>query len=538
MKSRLEIVGRWWRLGLLIAVFNFPAIVPLVMAGQQDASIIGQVTDEGGLVLPGVAVTATSTALQLRNVSTVTDERGEYRLTTLPIGTYEVTYSLDGFQTLKREEVRLTVGFTAKLDAILRIGALSEAITVTGSSPVVDVTSTNTQTHLTRETIELIPTGRNGIIGLMAQAPGVRPNIDVGGSTVNDVPVFKAFGQSGESYQMIEGLAAYSPKSGTQSAQFWDYSVFEEARIETVAHDAVTPARGVTINAIIKSGGNDFHGTGFWAQTGHQLQGNNITSALAAQGITKGNPIQKRYDISGDLGGRILRDKLWFYYATRRRFDIQEVVNSYQPDGSPATLQSGQIFSTEKLSYQISPANRVTGFAMWTRKDHWSGLNERTAWESRSRQINDAWNSKADWQSVRSNTLVTSVGFGVWGFYSTYYGFSDKPSTTDQLSGLTTGINNGAASHHSNGGTTGTPIWDGIARISSAGIISSRLVRTTCWNARIGRTFHAVRRGITAWSSGMACRFRFKRTTTPSIRLIGATTWAHSCRTVGRLGDD
>src|ERR1041384_7755814 len=86
---------------------------------QQEASIIGQVKDESGAILPGVTVTVTSPALQVREMTDVTNAQGEYRLTPLPIGTYTVIYTLQGFQTIRREEVRLTVGFTARLDIAL-----------------------------------------------------------------------------------------------------------------------------------------------------------------------------------------------------------------------------------------------------------------------------------------------------------------------------------------------------------------------------------------------------------------------------------
>src|SRR6476661_5232795 len=85
-----------------------------VMAAAQDANITGRVTDESGSVMPGV--TATSPVLQVPSVVAVTDERGDYRITPLPIGTYTIEYSLQGFQSIRREGVRLTVGFSAKID--------------------------------------------------------------------------------------------------------------------------------------------------------------------------------------------------------------------------------------------------------------------------------------------------------------------------------------------------------------------------------------------------------------------------------------
>ena len=149
-----------------------------------EASIVGVVTDESGAILPGVTVTVSSPALQLREVVEVSDSRGEYRIAALPIGTYRVSYALPGFQTAAREGVRLTAGFTAKLDVSLKVGAVEETIVVSGQSPVVDVASTNPTTSLTRETLELIATSRNGMQAVLAQAPGVRTNIDVGGDTI------------------------------------------------------------------------------------------------------------------------------------------------------------------------------------------------------------------------------------------------------------------------------------------------------------------------------------------------------------------
>ncbi|MBA3270678.1 MAG: carboxypeptidase regulatory-like domain-containing protein, partial [Acidobacteria bacterium] len=121
------------------------------------AGVVGQGTDGGGLAVPGVTVTASSPALQVREVTTVTDERGEYRLTPLPIGSYTVTYALTGFHTVKREDVRLGTGFVATVNVKMELGGLEETITVSGASPTVDVTSTATTTRITRETLELLP---------------------------------------------------------------------------------------------------------------------------------------------------------------------------------------------------------------------------------------------------------------------------------------------------------------------------------------------------------------------------------------------
>src|SRR5262245_59684293 len=129
----------------LRTVVGFLMLAAPAAAGQgaaNPACITGLLTDLSGAVLPGVAVTATSPALQVPAVIGVSDDRGDYRLSPLPIGVYNVLFELPGFQTVRREGVRLTVGFTARVDLQLVLGGVAETITVSGASPLVDTTST------------------------------------------------------------------------------------------------------------------------------------------------------------------------------------------------------------------------------------------------------------------------------------------------------------------------------------------------------------------------------------------------------------
>jgi hypothetical protein len=192
----------------------------------------------------------------------VTDVNGEYRMTPLPIGTYQVEFTLSGFRTLRHDDIRLTVGFTARVDVVLTVGAVEESVTVTGQSPLIDTTVAATATQVTKENLENIPTGRNGYIGLMQFAPGTRPPLDVGGSTNNANPSFRAFGQSDQAWQTIDGVMTSNPRIG-DSGNYFDFTAFQEATVETVGHDASIGARGVAVNTVIKSGGNVTHGSLF-----------------------------------------------------------------------------------------------------------------------------------------------------------------------------------------------------------------------------------------------------------------------------------
>ncbi|MBM3772005.1 MAG: carboxypeptidase regulatory-like domain-containing protein [Acidimicrobiia bacterium] len=164
-----------------------------LMAGiahaQESGSIAGSVRDSTGAVLPGVTVEAASSALIEKVRSVVTDDTGQYRIVDLRPGTYSVTFTLPGFASVRRDGVQLTAGFTANVVAELRVGDVTETITVSGLSPLVDVQNVNQQRVMTREVLDAIPTGKQ-FTALAQLVPGVnvagsngQVNQDVGGIT-------------------------------------------------------------------------------------------------------------------------------------------------------------------------------------------------------------------------------------------------------------------------------------------------------------------------------------------------------------------
>lgn len=163
--------------------------MPAAAWAQQIGSIAGLVTDGSGAVLPGATVEVSSPALIEKTRSTVTDGRGQYRLVDLRPGTYTVTVTLPGFSTVRRDGIELTVGFTATVNAELRVGSVEETVTVTGATPIVDIQNVNQIRVITKDVLETIPTGR-GFANFATLIPGVTMsnsslNIsqDVGGGT-------------------------------------------------------------------------------------------------------------------------------------------------------------------------------------------------------------------------------------------------------------------------------------------------------------------------------------------------------------------
>src|SRR5262245_58838015 len=158
---------------LVVAVLTF-----LPSSAWAQASIAGSTRDTSGAALPGVTVEATSPALIEKVRTTVSDERGLFRIVNLPPGTYSVTFALQGFNQVKRDGIELTGSFTAQIDADMKVGGVTETITVTGASPIVDVQSIRRQTTISSDVLTSIPTARSWAATALLM-PGIRP---IGGS--------------------------------------------------------------------------------------------------------------------------------------------------------------------------------------------------------------------------------------------------------------------------------------------------------------------------------------------------------------------
>src|SRR5262245_13106945 len=152
-----------------------------------SGAIAGVVRDSSGAVLPGATVEAASPALIEKIRIVVTDGEGQYKIQELRPGTYVVTFALSGFSTVKREGIELTAGFTATVNADMKVGSLEETITVTGASPVVDVQNVRTQNVLAREVLDALPSGK-AVQAFAALTVGMSPTNtggagqDVGGN--------------------------------------------------------------------------------------------------------------------------------------------------------------------------------------------------------------------------------------------------------------------------------------------------------------------------------------------------------------------
>lgn len=452
LQSASRRVSRAFAAWIVAGVF---AAAPPVAGSQgiSSGSIHGRVIDETNAALPGVAVTLTSPALQLRELAAVTDAEGGYSFRDLPPGVYSIKYELAGFQTVVRDAVRLNVGFAARIDVTLKIGEVQETLTVTGQAPVVDVTTTTGSTNFTKEMLEKIPTSRS-MWQVLAMTPGVRVTStpDVGGSTVGTQQSYSNYGTAGQVTPQLEGIDTREGVSG--AGFYYDYTAFEEVQVKAVGNDAETALPGTNFVGIVKSGGNEFHGTFLASGQNARLQSNNIDDALRAQGITEGNPLSHYWDLGADLGGPIMRDKFWFYAAYRAQRVVNRVLGYSKtagPDGIYGTPddelgddRTDLRNYTAKLSFQPGRRYRLIGFYQLNEKDQ----PEREADRFRPRESTQqavfppsAW--KVEIQGTPSDSIIYNVRFGRHGFtgYRRPIRGVTEPTRFDRDTGRYTGVN-------------------------------------------------------------------------------------------------
>jgi carboxypeptidase family protein len=327
---------RWIRCAAAAAVLAVSSIVaaaPASAQGTSAAAITGVVKDASGGVMPGVTVEAASPALIEKIRTTVTDEKGQYRIIELLPGTYTVSFALAGFSTLTRSGLELTSNFTATVNADLKVGELAENVTVSAAAPLVDVTKVTQQKVITSDDFSALPTAKSSL-SLMAFMPAAAAPTgaqDVGGGKgETSVRMSIHGGRQSDSRALLNGMSFNMLDNPTGRTFFMNPLGAAEIVVEAGSGgSAEYSTGGAQVNIITRDGGNRFSGTVAAAGTTHGLQSNNLTSDLQAQGFTTPNNIQHIYDLNVVVGGPILADSLWFNTAHRRNGRQTQVANLF-----------------------------------------------------------------------------------------------------------------------------------------------------------------------------------------------------------------
>jgi len=310
-------------------------VPPMAWAqGTSAASVAGTVKDASGAVLPGVTVEAASPALIEKVRSTVSDEKGDYRIIELRPGTYTVTFTLPGFSTFKRDGLELGPSFTAILNVELKVGGLEETVTVSGQTPLVDTSNITQQKVISQALLDTVPTGKTlfSFGALMPAAVSPTSQQDVGGNLGENSMRLSVHGaKPSDSRLLMDGLSYNNfSGNGTGRVLFINPLSTQEIVIETASGGSAEYGVGGAItNQISKDGGNTFSATFFATGTTDALQSDNFTDDLKGQGLTSVNKTLRIYDANFVVAGPIKRDKLWFKTAHRRSGYNQRMGNLY-----------------------------------------------------------------------------------------------------------------------------------------------------------------------------------------------------------------
>lgn len=342
---------------------RFAAIVFIALTGvygtataSQTGEIQGRVVEESGEGLPGVEVTAESPNLQGTR-SAVTNRNGEFLLPLLPVGTYKLTFRLDGFETLIQKDVLVRLGAVTSLKTVLAFSEIRKDIVVTAVPLLIDKTSSDTSYSITRTDIERLPAQNRTIIDAVKHAPGamgIRYNTRRG-RAIEGQPSFRGEGEEGNTW-IIDGLAVSGVRLRNSGVPLNMDAVEEIQVISDPFSPEYASAFGGIINMVTKSGGNEWQGDLALVFTDKSLQAphrDQLSVFSEPDRFSNAN-------MYANAGGPIIRDKLWLFFSNNTFTNIEETRDGmydylFIPEGRLSTT-TNNLFS--KLTF--SPAEGQT----------------------------------------------------------------------------------------------------------------------------------------------------------------------------------
>jgi hypothetical protein len=442
-----------WLATLLISC-AWPALA-FAQRGQ-EAGLVGTVRDPSGATLKDVRVTVSSPRMMGGSQSTSTDAEGTYRFTFLPPGGYDIDAELDGFATARRTSVGLRPGLSFTVDFVMTLAGVHEMVLVRAPTPTVDVTASSAPVVIDRALIDNVPlprvpaTGIGTVADLVSLAPGVVQGVAIGGTFLSN-PL------------TIDGANGNNPGIGTPTV-FPNPSWIEATQIISVGADAqYGEYTGALVNAITRSGSNRFSGLAdFWTTRPGWTADNRGSLPPTLQNNFRPVEIADRWDFDAQLGGPLVKDRLWFFaggeayrdafwptsfavgsiLANDPKYDASEHKFIVKLTGAP----SGTVHAEGFVAHDVATATGANAGPLLT-----------PAALAVSEQPETIWNAKVTW-TLNPRTFL-ELHYGGHDF-SSYNGPPDAqragpPAHYDQFTGVTSANVNGLYSHHDRPMTVG-----------------------------------------------------------------------------------
>jgi outer membrane receptor for ferrienterochelin and colicin len=341
------------RIRALVAGALLGGCVATAAIAQTTGAIVGRVDVKTGGGLPMVLVEAKGPALQGSRTAT-TDGSGRYRLALLPPGAYDLTFTKQGFATETRKGVVVQLARDLTIDVALA-ATMEEQVLVTGEGQAIETGSSTLGANLDSRAIESIPTGRN-YSSILRVAPGVSDDISSAANPSGDPDqtAISVYGSSGaENSYYIDGVNTTGIEYGFEGKKL-NYEFIEAVDVKTGGYEAeYGKSTGGVVNVITKSGSNQFHGDVFGYYDADSLQ----SSAKATSSPTGTVASFTRQDFGFDVGGPIVKDKLWYFVAYDR---VDNTTNRAQPvSGTEIPTDTTRDLASAKLTWQIAANHQL-----------------------------------------------------------------------------------------------------------------------------------------------------------------------------------
>ncbi|HET9208939.1 MAG TPA: carboxypeptidase regulatory-like domain-containing protein [Thermoanaerobaculia bacterium] len=351
----MKSINLWGRI-VAVAALLLLAVGGTAFAQLQTGNLYGTVTDDKGAALPGVTVTLTGQgAPQVQ----VTNAQGQFRFLSLSPGTYDLKSELEGFSTIDYPNIVINVGRNTTIEVKLS-PAVEDVITVTAESPLLDERRISTGATVSQTELEKIPTARDPW-AILQTTPGVLTDrINVGGNESGQQSQYVGPGSTGDqAVWSVDGVVITDMAALGSSPAYYDFDAFEEMQVTTGGSDTTIATGGVVLNMVTKRGTNEWRGSGRYYDTDKQWQSSTNTSGIHfapnQPPFKQGNRIVNVRDYGAEVGGPIIKDRLWIWGSYgRQKVDLLTIA-----DVSDKTdLKTENV----KLNAQILPSNSATLF--------------------------------------------------------------------------------------------------------------------------------------------------------------------------------
>ena len=400
------------RISTLVALGLFALMVCPALAQQgQFAALQGRVVDESGAGIPGVVVVVTHQGSGIfRQVVSTAD--GSYYVTGIVPGPYRVTAELAGFRKFERPDVVFTIGNTATLDITLGVGAIEENVTVTGQSPLVDVTSKQIGANIGTEELAALPILNKNWMFAVSLAPGVQVQSSTASFACESLIVGGGSNRSGNF--SVDGGGNNDDYLGSScgSQVRPALEAVQEFQVLTNQYDAeFGRTAGAVVNAITKQGTNSFHGSLFDSYTNDRVTAKDFF--VAQNNLAKPRTSQK--DFGGTLGGPVVKDKAHFFYSLDRIVYAEGRSNIFpsRPELNYSNTQTMRLWNhMVRFDHQISPNQTWSGRYLVEYSPTYDRVARKETPAGRDQEFDIDRSTGGNFNSVFGNTRFNQVRIG------------------------------------------------------------------------------------------------------------------------------